>query len=70
MTNDAYTINEFCLAHRFSRATYYNLKKENRGPREMHVGTGVRISREAAAEWRREREAETLAAANDNTEAA
>ena len=56
MSTDAYTINEFCLAHRISRATYYNIRKSGYGPREMHVGTGVRISREAAEEWRRERE--------------
>ena len=63
MTADAYTIAEFCLAHRFSRATFYNLRKSGQGPREMHVGNGIRISREAAEQWRRERESASPQAA-------
>ena len=59
MTTEVFTINEFCLAHRISRATFYNLRKSGQGPREMHVGVGVRISKEAAEEWRREREADS-----------
>ena len=50
-------IDEFCRAHRISRAHYFNLKKAGLGPREMKLGTRVSISREAAADWRREREA-------------
>jgi hypothetical protein len=56
MEPTAYTIDEFCRAHRFSRAQYFNIKKEGKGPREMRVGTRVIISKEAAADWRRERE--------------
>jgi hypothetical protein len=53
----SYTIDEFCNAHRISRAHFFNLKKAGIGPREMHLGGRVVISREAAADWRREREA-------------
>ena len=56
MEPEAYTIDEFCRAHKFSRASYFNLKKDGLGPREMRVGNRVIISREAAFDWRRERE--------------
>lgn len=56
MDPTAYTIDEFCKAHRISRAYYFKLKQRRIGPREMHVGSRVIISREAAADWRRERE--------------
>ena len=52
---DAYTIEEFCKAHGFSRSTFYNLPVEDR-PRLMQVGGRQRVSREAAAEWRRRME--------------
>jgi hypothetical protein len=38
-------------------AKYYEMKKEGWGPVEMEVGRRRLISYEAAAEWRREREA-------------
>ena len=53
----AFTIGEFCARNGFSRATYYNLRNAGQGPREMHIGVGVRISHEAAEEWRRKAEA-------------
>jgi hypothetical protein len=63
------TISDFCRRHQISRAYYYVLKRAGRGPREMRPGpggTGPRlISREAQADWRREREAETAAAARE-----
>lgn len=52
---DAYSITTFCARHGFSRAGYYNLPPDER-PREMRIGNRVLISREAAADWRRERE--------------
>jgi hypothetical protein len=59
----AATITDFCRRHRISRAYYYVLKSQNRGPREMRPGpngTGpILITREAEADWRREREAES-----------
>jgi predicted DNA-binding transcriptional regulator AlpA len=54
---EAYTIEEFCEAHRFSRSMYFNLRKEGKTPREMRIGNRVVISREAAEAWRRDREA-------------
>lgn len=58
---DAYSIAEFCARNRISRTTYYTLKNEGKAPVEMKIGTRVLISVEAAAAWRRAREAETLA---------
>src|SRR5438105_839917 len=55
----AYTIDEFCEAHRISRSKLYHLWNERRGPRMMRIGTKVLITAEAAADWRREREAES-----------
>lgn len=57
MERETYTIDEFCRAHGFSRAHYFNLQNRGLGPRVMQVGSRKLISREAAAEWRREREA-------------
>ena len=53
----AFTVPEFCEAHRISQAKYYEMKKEGWGPVEMEVGRRRLISFEAAAEWRRKREA-------------
>jgi hypothetical protein len=49
----AYTIKEFCQAFRFSQASYFKLKREGKGPREMKIGTRVLITVEAAQEWAR-----------------
>ena len=54
---EAYTIREFCVAHRISRATYYNLKNKNKGPAEAHLLGRVIITRESAAAWRQARTA-------------
>ena len=55
----AFTVPEFCEAHRISQAKYYEMKKEGWGPVEMEVGRRRLISYEAASVWRREREVET-----------
>jgi hypothetical protein len=52
----ALSIDEFCKAHGFSRATYFIERQRGHGPREMRVGNRVLISQEAAADWRRDRE--------------
>jgi hypothetical protein len=52
---DAFSIAAFCARHGFSRAGYYNLPPNER-PREMRIGSRVLISKEAAADWRRDRE--------------
>lgn len=57
----AKSIDEFCKANGgFSRATYYNLKRASKSPREMAVGARRLISDEAEADWRKEREAEAV----------
>ena len=52
---DALTVDQFCLLHNISNATYYKLRKEGRAPAVMHLGAKVLISREDAAAWRAER---------------
>ena len=54
----ALSIGEFCAKHGISRATFYILRKEGRGPLEMKVGARRLISIEAAAAWRRRMEGE------------
>jgi hypothetical protein len=49
---EAFTIQQFCQAHGISRALFYILKRQNRGPSLMRVGRRVLISVEAAREWR------------------
>ena len=51
-----YTIQEFCKAHRVSRALLYRLIADNLGPRLMKAGRRSLISREAAEDWRRQME--------------
>jgi len=58
----AFTIDEFCAAHRLSPDMYFKLRKNGRGPREMKVGTRRMISAEAAARWRRQCEREAVSA--------
>ena len=53
----AYTINEFCVAHRISRSKFYQLIDAGLAPRTMRIGTKVLISHEAAADWRASLEA-------------
>lgn len=54
------TIDEFCEDHCITRAHYYALKKQGKGPREMALGRRKLITQEAAAEWRKRMEKETL----------
>jgi hypothetical protein len=58
----AFTIAEFCDAHRLSRSAYYTLKKKDR-PREARVGSRVLITVEAATRWRKTRERKAATAA-------
>jgi len=52
----AFTIKEFCAAHRISEAMYFKLRNAGLGPREMRSMRKVTISVEAAEDWRRARE--------------
>jgi hypothetical protein len=59
----AFTIAEFCRAHRMSQTSYFELKKNGLGPDEMAAGRRRIISYEAAARWRKAREAAAAEAA-------
>jgi hypothetical protein len=50
----AFTIVEFCVAHRLSRSSYYNLKIKKRTPAETELTPGGKkiITEESAAAWR------------------
>ncbi|QHP74374.1 hypothetical protein EI171_35695 [Bradyrhizobium sp. LCT2] len=56
MPRAAFTIKEFCEAHRISPAMYFKLRNAGLGPREMRAFRRVTISIEAATDWRRARE--------------
>ena len=47
-----YSVREFCLAHRLSISMYFKLKADERGPREIAVGSRRYITFEDAAAWR------------------
>lgn len=56
VTKAAFSLEEFCTAHGFSRAMLYKLLAAGNGPRVMKVGKRSLITAEAAAEWRRKME--------------
>jgi hypothetical protein len=58
---EAFTIDQFCLAHGISKRHFYDLKNAGKAPRLMQIDRSIRIARDAAADWRREREAEAAA---------
>jgi hypothetical protein len=57
----AYSIPEFCAAHRFSKSHYYALRRRGLGPAETRLGVRVVISVEAATRWRKARGKATAA---------
>lgn len=57
METKAFTIEQFSQAHGISRAMFYKLLNDGSGPRTFKAGKRTLISVEAAAEWRRQREA-------------
>ncbi|MHC2618251.1 putative DNA-binding transcriptional regulator AlpA [Bradyrhizobium huanghuaihaiense] len=59
---DALSIDEFCARHSISRTLFYKLRLQGLMPATFKLGTRVLISREAAAAWRRAREAAATAA--------
>jgi hypothetical protein len=54
----AYTIPEFCEAHRISESFYFKIRALGLGPRESRTLEKVTITNEAAADWRASREVE------------
>jgi hypothetical protein len=61
MEQQAYSIPEFCAAHRISRALFYLLQKDRSGPTLMRVRGRTLVTAEAAAEWRRRMEQQSQA---------
>ena len=55
----AFTINEFCAAHRISRPQFYILERKGQGPQTYKFERRRYISREAAEAWRRRMEMES-----------
>ncbi|UGX93375.1 hypothetical protein G6321_00048570 [Bradyrhizobium barranii subsp. barranii] len=55
----AYTIPEFCIAHRISIDSYYRMQRAGDGPKIKKVGHGTRITVEAAKAWREKGNAAT-----------
>jgi len=51
-----FSVEEFCVAHGISRASFYEYLKRGNGPAIMKVGHRTMVSAEAAAEWRRRME--------------
>jgi hypothetical protein len=58
---DAHTIPSFCVSNAISESLYFDLKRKGRGPREIELDGRIIITPDAEADWRREREAETMA---------
>jgi hypothetical protein len=54
----AMSIREFCRLHGISEDQFFKMQREGWGPLTMKVGSRTLISAEAAAEWRRKREAD------------
>jgi hypothetical protein len=54
---DAFSVSEFCRRNSISIQLFYKLKPLGLMPKTFRLGARVLISKEAAAAWRREREA-------------
>ena len=48
-------------SNRISESLYYELKRKGKGPREIELNKRIIITEDAERDWRREREAETMA---------
>jgi hypothetical protein len=56
---DAMSITTFCQRHGISRSFYFLLQQQGRGPKVFELGSRTLISKEAAADWRRQQEEAT-----------
>ena len=54
---DTFSIQELCRRNGFGPGLSFKIARDGRRPRVMRVGRRTLISREAAEQWRREREA-------------
>ncbi len=52
MTPEAYSIQQFCDVHGFSRGLFFKMMKDGRGPKVVKLGRRTIITKESAAEWR------------------
>jgi hypothetical protein len=52
----AFSVPEFCRQHDISKALFYCLLRDGRGPVVMKVGGRTLISAEAASSWRKRME--------------
>jgi predicted DNA-binding transcriptional regulator AlpA len=57
--SDAMSVTTFCKRHGISRAFFYYLQHRKEGPRTIALGSRTLITKEAAADWRRQREEAT-----------
>jgi len=47
------SVDQFCVDHNISKATFYNLLKEGTGPETFKVRNRRLVSKEAGARWRK-----------------
>ena len=60
MAYEAYSVQQFCDEHGFSRALFYKILKDGRGPKISKLGRRTLITKQSAAEWRNRLESEGL----------
>ena len=58
--DEGLTIKAFCLRNAISESLYFTLKRLGKGPREAKLCNRIVIFPEAEADWRRDRERETM----------
>jgi hypothetical protein len=63
----AYSIASFCAAHCLSESMFFKLRAMGLAPAVFKIGSRTLISKEAAAAWRAQREAETAASTDTTT---
>jgi hypothetical protein len=57
--NQSLTISDFCELEQFSRRFFYNLERQGKAPATYKAGVLRRITPQAHAAWRAERQAES-----------
>jgi Helix-turn-helix domain len=46
--SDVYTIDEFCERYKISKAMFYKLRRNKKGPAAMYIGSALRIPKDTA----------------------
>jgi predicted DNA-binding transcriptional regulator AlpA len=62
VTQTALSVAQLCARNQISRVTFYELRKQGKGPRIMRVGRRVLISVAAEADWHQALETESAGA--------